>query len=156
VVSNNKDTDMGGRIKVSFPWLGDQVESTWARIATPLAGNGRGMYWLPEVNDEVLLAFEHGDMNRPYVLGDLWNGVDHVPKSANDVVGGDGKVTQRIIQTTSGHTVVLDDSSDSPGINIIDKTGNNKILFDSSNNKLTLTVAGDMDLLASSGTISIK
>jgi uncharacterized protein involved in type VI secretion and phage assembly len=156
VVSNNKDPDMGGRIKVKFPWLGDQVESAWARIATPMAGNGRGFFWLPEVNDEVLLAFENGDINHPYVLGYLWNGQDAVPKQTGQVIGGDGKVKQRIIKTTSGHTVTIDDSPDSPGITIVDQTDKNKIHLDSKQNKLTITVEGDMDLLAARGNINVK
>jgi phage protein D/phage baseplate assembly protein gpV len=156
LVSNNKDPDMGGRIKVKFPWLGDQVESAWARIATPMAGNGRGFYWLPEVNDEVLLAFEHGDINFPFVVGYVWNGTDRVPSTAAQVIGGDGKVKQRIIKTTSGHTVTFDDSPDSPSITIVDKTAKNKIHLDSKQNKITITVEGDMDLLASKGNINLK
>jgi len=156
LVSNNKDPAMGGRIKVKFPWLGEQVESAWARIAAPMAGNGRGFYWLPEVNDEVLLAFEHGDINHPYVIGYLWNGNDQVPKKADQVIGGDGKVKQRILKTTSGHTVTLDDSPDSPGITIVDKTQKNKIHLDSKQNKITISVDGDMDLLASNGNINLK
>jgi phage protein D/phage baseplate assembly protein gpV len=156
LVSNNKDPDLGGRIKVKFPWLDQKMESAWARVAAPLAGDGRGLYWLPEVNDEVLLAFEHGDVNHPYVIGYLWNGADKVPKRADQIVGSDGRVKQRILKTTSGHTVTLDDSTDSPGISIVDKTGQNKIFIDSTQNKMTITVDGDMDLLASKGTINMK
>ena len=58
IVTNNKDPDNLGRIKIEFPWLSDKDESPWARILTPMAGNDRGMYFLPEINDEVLVAFE--------------------------------------------------------------------------------------------------
>jgi len=73
-----------GRVKVKFPWLSDEHESWWARIATPMAGGGRGAYFLPEVNDEVLCAFEHGDVRFPYVVGALWNGKDAPPTTNDD------------------------------------------------------------------------
>src|ERR1700750_2275998 len=73
VVTNNQDPDGFGRVKVKFPWLSDVDESSWARIAAPMAGKARGIYFLPEVDDEVLVIFEHGDVRSPYVLGALWN-----------------------------------------------------------------------------------
>src|SRR5687768_7153196 len=76
IITNNKDPDKLGRVKVKFPWLSDTDESFWARTATPMAGNQRGMYFLPEVDDEVLVAFEHGDLRFPYIIGALWNGKD--------------------------------------------------------------------------------
>ena len=74
VVTNNKDPDKLGRVKVRFPWLSDTDESWWARVASPMAGKDRGVFFLPEVDDEVLVAFEHGDPRFPYVIGALWNG----------------------------------------------------------------------------------
>ena len=64
------------RVKLKFPWLSDDYESEWARVAQLGAGHHRGAVWLPEVNDEVLVAFEHGDTRRPFVVGELYNGVD--------------------------------------------------------------------------------
>ena len=61
VVTNNQDPEGMGRVKVKFPWLSDEDESNWARVAAPMAGKERGFYFLPEVEDEVLVAFEHGD-----------------------------------------------------------------------------------------------
>ena len=81
VVTNTQDPAGLGRVKVKFPWLSDSEESFWARVATPMAGKGRGFYFLPEVEDEVLLAFEHGDARFPYVLGALWNGQDKPPEN---------------------------------------------------------------------------
>ncbi|MFI5385008.1 MAG: VgrG-related protein, partial [Fimbriimonadales bacterium] len=75
IVTDNVDPDGLGRIKVKYPWLMDDT-SFWARMASPMAGPGRGIYFLPEVNDEVLVAFEHGDIHHPYMIGALWNGVD--------------------------------------------------------------------------------
>jgi uncharacterized protein involved in type VI secretion and phage assembly len=156
IVTNNKDPEMGGRIKVKYPWLDAQLESDWVRLATPMGGNGRGFYWLPELNDEVLIAFEHGDINRPYVVGCLWNGVDKPPSTASAVVGADGKVNQRIIKSRSGHIVTIDDTQGQEKITIVDKTGQNSIKLESPTNKLTISVNGDMVLEALNGNISMK
>ena len=80
VVTNNHDPRSLGRIKVKFPWLSADNESNWARVASLMAGKGRGALFLPEVDDEVLVMFEHGYMEHPYVVGALWNGKDTPPK----------------------------------------------------------------------------
>ena len=78
-------TNVGeGKVKIKFPWLHekdeDEKESNWARIATAMAGNDKGTFFMPEVGDEVLVAFEQGDFNSPYVIGFLWNGKDKPPE----------------------------------------------------------------------------
>lgn len=155
IVTNNKDPEGLGRVKVKFPWLSDQEESNWARIASPMAGNDRGLFILPEVNDEVLVMFAHGDINHPFVIGSLWNGMDKPPLSADQAVDGSGKVVRRVLKTTAGHTITLDESDDSPGIQIVDKTGNNKISIDSKDNKLSVNLDGDVTLEAK-GAITFK
>jgi uncharacterized protein involved in type VI secretion and phage assembly len=147
LVTNNKDAERGGRVKVRFPWL-SQDESHWARLASPMAGAERGFYFLPEVGDEVLVAFEQGDINHPYVVGGLWNGREKPPKPADQVVGPTGKVNQRIIRSRLGHTITLDDSDDKPSITVVDKTGQNTIKLDSTTNTLSATVQGDLSLTA--------
>jgi len=146
IVTNNQDPDKMARVRVKFPWLSDDHESWWARIATPMAGGGRGTYFLPEVNDEVLVAFEHGDVRSPYVIGALWNGQD-APPASND----DGKNNIRLVHSRSGHLVRLDDTSGDEKIEIIDKTGNNKITIKSSDNSISLECTGKMKLHASAG-----
>ena len=84
IVTNNQDPDKLGRVKVRFPWLSDEDESQWARMLTPMAGDNRGMYFIPEVDDEVLVAFEQGDMRFPYILGALWNGEDKPPDGVDE------------------------------------------------------------------------
>ena len=74
IVTNTNDTDGMGRVRVKFPALGDNIEGWWARIATLNAGPERGVFMLPQVNDEVVVGFEHGDPRRPFVLGCLYNG----------------------------------------------------------------------------------
>ena len=176
VVTNNKDPEEMGRVKVKYPWLSDKDESAWARIVSPMAGGGRGFLFLPEVNDEVILGFEQGDIHRPYVLGVLWNGQDKPPIKASDAVGGDGKVNKRILKSRSGHTVTLDDSEkkeqvvvkshtghtvtldDTNGnelISIVDKTGNNKIVIQSKTNAMDIKVDGDLTIEAQ-GKITLR
>lgn len=144
VVTNNSDPERWGRVKVKFPWLGDapEIESNWCRVVAPMTGgSGCGAYFIPEIDDEVLVAFEHGDPNAPYVLGCLWNGVD-VPPRPSDQVVQNGLVTQRIIRSRSGHQVVLDDSSGAEKIVIVDKTGKERIEFDAARNALTIEAKG--------------
>ncbi len=156
IVTNNNDPDGLGRIKVKLPWMSDALESSWARQAAPMAGSGRGFYYLPEVNDEVLVAFEHNDINYPYIIGALWNGQDKPPEENAKVISSSGEIQQRIIKTRVGHLIILDDSNESPGISIIDKTGKNKILIDSSGNKITIVADSDIDMTASMGKITIS
>ena len=154
IVTNNKDPDGLGRVKVQLPWLADD-ETDWARVVAPSSGAGRGFYWLPEVNDEVFVAFEHGDVQRPHVIGGLWNSQDKPPKGNSDVVDGSGNVTQRIIKSRSGHTITLDDTSGSGALTIADSSGNNVITIDTASNKITLSAQGDLDLKAG-GNVSVQ
>jgi uncharacterized protein involved in type VI secretion and phage assembly len=143
IVTNNEDPDGLGRVKVKYPVFSDDIESDWVRMASPMAGPERGFYWLPEVNDEVLVAFEFSDVRRPYVIGALWNGQDAPPKQIGDVVSG-GEVVQRIIKTRVGHLIILEDTPGGEAIKIIDKTGENQMLIESSDNKITLQAGGDI------------
>jgi len=151
IVTNNQDPDGLGRVKVKFPWLSDVDESTWARIAAPMAGDQRGVYFLPEVEDEVLVAFEHGDVRFPYVLGALWNGKD-APPASND----DGKNNVRIIKSRSGHVIKLNDEDGKETIEIVDKSEKNSILIDTANNSIAVTSDKDITLSASNGTIKLN
>jgi uncharacterized protein involved in type VI secretion and phage assembly len=150
VVTNNQDPDSLGRVKVKFPWLSDADESQWARIAAPMAGNDRGTYFLPEVDDEVLAVFEHGDMRFPYIIGALWNGKD-APPAKND----DGKNNLRLIKSRSGHLIKLNDEDGKETIEIIDKSEKNSIVIDTSKNTITITSDKDITLSASKGTIKL-
>jgi len=150
LVTNNKDPEGLGRVKVKFPWLSDADESDWARVAAPMAGNDRGAYFLPEVDDEVLVAFEHGDARSPYVVGALWNGKD-APPAKND----DGKNNLRLIKSRSGHTIKLNDEDGKETIEILDKTKRNSIVIDTSENTITITSEKDITLSASKGAIKL-
>ena len=150
IVTNNQDPDKLGRVKVRFPWLSDEDESQWARIAAPMAGNDRGAYFLPEVDDEVLVAFEHGDIRFPYVVGALWNGKDAPPASNSD-----GKNNVRVIKSRSGHVVKLNDEDGKETIEIVDKSEKNSIVVDTAKNTITITSDKDIVLKASNGTITL-
>ncbi|MEP6605483.1 MAG: phage baseplate assembly protein V [Nitrosospira sp.] len=151
IVTNNQDPDNMHRVKVRFPWLSQDDESNWARVANPMAGNGRGVYFLPEVDDEVLLAFEHGSIEHPYVVGSLWNGKDQAHESNSD-----GANNNRSIKSRSGHVMRLCDGSGDEKIEIIDKTGNNKIVISASGNKIVIEATGDIEITSSTGKITLS
>jgi len=151
LVVDNKDSEERGRIKIKFPWMGDEAGTAWARLATLMSGNDRGIVFYPEVNDEVLVAFEQGDVNYPYIIGALWNGKDKPPEKNSD-----GENNIKMIKTRSGHTIKINDKSGEEKIEIIDKTKGNKITIDSANNKISLESGGDIELSASKGKIAIN
>jgi len=106
VVTKVDDPAQQNRVKVHFPWLDDAQETDWIRIATMMAGGGRGSMFMPEVTDEVLVAFEHGDTRFPYIVGFLWNGKDNPP-------GQD--VRDRKIVSKNGHQIRFLDSTPTNG-----------------------------------------
>lgn len=150
IVTNNEDPKQQGRVKVKFPWLSEKDESDWARVASVGGGKKRGIEWIPEVEDEVLIGFEMGDMHHPYVIGGLWNGKDEPPEPTSKVVKG-GKTIRRVMYSRLGHKIILDDSDDKPHILIEDKTGENFIKIDSKTNDLTISVQGKIDINAQKG-----
>ena len=143
VVTNNKDPEGLGRVKLVLPWMADDAESNWARVATPMAGGGRGCYFLPEVGDEVLVAFEHGSPESPYVVGALWNGKDRPPVS-----NADGRNDVREIRSRSGHVIRLTDTGKAERIEIIDAGGRNSIVLSTKDNKITITAGADIVISA--------
>lgn len=151
IVTNNQDSDKSlARIKVKLPVISGDIESDWIRIVTPMAGKEMGIFFLPEVGDEVLIIFEHGDINRPYVLGSLWGGTMKPPETNSD-----GENNLRFVKTRSGHVLRFTDKSGEEKIEIIDKTEKNKIEFDTANNKITITSDADIDITAANGAITI-
>lgn len=150
VVIDLDDTDGLGRVRVRFPHL-DDAPSTWARLATPMAGKGRGLFFRPEKDDEVLVAFEHGDPRRPYVLGGLWSKPD--PPPADDGRRVDNN--WRFFQSRSGHLLKFDDTSGQERIEIVAK-GQQQIVIDASGDKISITCSsGDVAISAPSGKVSI-
>lgn len=123
VVTSVDDPDALARVKVRYPWLSDDAESPWARVVSPMAGAERGMVFRPEVDDEVLVVFEHGDVRFPYVLGAVWNGVGGPPAHR----GADGANDIRMIRSRSGHEILFDDTDGSERIVIVDSSEKHRI-----------------------------
>lgn len=129
IVRDNVDPEKRGRVRLHYPWFSDTHLSGWTRCLTPMAGNGRGMYFLPDTGDEVLVAFNHGNVEKPIVLGSLWNGVRRPPLSMPDT---NNRV--RMIKTEAGHTIRFDDT---PGDEKI-------VISDKARSEITLKANGDI------------
>lgn len=104
-VRDNNDTDNLGRIGVVYPWLGDD-KTRWLPVASPFGGAGRGMFMMPEVDDEALVAFEHGNIDHAYIVGFLWNNVHRPPTENPDV---------RTVKSREGHHLTLMDAEEQQG-----------------------------------------
>lgn len=152
-VTDVNDPDELGRVKLKFPWLSDDYESWWARIAMLGAGKDRGAVWLPEVNDEVLVAFEHGDTRRPYVVGSLWNGVDKPPLGSGLVDGSSGAVKRRGFVSKQGHRLVFLDDDSKSGIAIVSADDKLKIALNQSGTTISIKADGAVEI---SGSKSVK
>lgn len=148
LVTNNYDSAHPGRVKVKFPWLDDSAESFWLRVATVGAGDKRGFHATPEVGDEVLVAFEHGDSHRGYVIGSLWNGKDKPLPAPGDLVK-DKKGTQwRGFVSKKGHRVIFHDADDKLQIEIMSGNEKNFITIDEKNKSITIETEGKIDIKA--------
>jgi phage protein D/phage baseplate assembly protein gpV len=142
IVTDNNDEEGWGRVKVQFPTLTTDHTSTWARVVSVGAGASRGLDCLPEIDDEVLVAFEHGDIHRPYVLGGVWNGTDATPEAIADSVVESG-VRLRTLKTRVGHILQFveeDKDSSKKGIYITTADGH-KISLDDSTKFIKLEMA---------------
>jgi phage protein D/phage baseplate assembly protein gpV len=146
-----------GRVKVSFPRLSDDVTSTWAPCVRPMAGGGMGFYALPEPGDQVLVAFEDGDIGKPYVLGGLWNAEQRPP-----VTNADGTNSTRVIRSRAGHTITFDDTAAAGKLVIEDRAGSTITMNSldgsmeiSAKGDLTISAGRDLTLKAAGGTTTI-
>jgi phage baseplate assembly protein V len=129
-VVDNLDSKTEGRVQVSLPWM-PSIEP-WCRVASPAAGDDRGIYFMPQVGDEVLVAFEQGDVRNAFVIGCLWNGSDKPPvDQPSDAVG------RRVIRTPAGHEILLDDLDQSM---VITSSTGQKVTIDAQRIELS---AGD-------------
>ena len=169
LVSDIQDPDGQGRVKVTLPWAPDTDSGryeAWARIATLMAGNNRGTWYIPDVNDEVLVAFQGGDPRLPFVLGALWNGSDSPPESMD----GSGHNYKKVICSRNGVKITLDDTDgqekvqvetpggqkltmqDGPGKVEIDDSNGNSIKMESSG--VTITASAKLTINASTVEVS--
>jgi phage protein D/phage baseplate assembly protein gpV len=152
-VSDVNDPQGDGRVKLTYPWLSDTYVSDWARTVQLGAGKDRGAMIVPEVGDEVLVAFEQGDIRRPYVVGGLYNGMD-TPKAGpiNVVDSGSGEINRRSYVSRLGHRLdFLDQAGQSAGVTI--RTGDDSLQFlmDATDTKLTVHSDGTVLVEAKQG-----
>jgi uncharacterized protein involved in type VI secretion and phage assembly len=150
IVIDNVDPEQLGRVKLKFPLLPEMPESFWARIVMPMAGRERGWMTIPEVDDEVLVAFVHGDINHAIVLGSLFNGVD-TPPYANE----DGDNNLRVFQSRSGHRLTFDDTDGAERIELVLHNEEIRLIWDSANKVLSVYCGKDM-IIESKETIQMK
>lgn len=143
LVTDLNDPEGLGRIKVEFPWLPEGSDSAWARLAMPLAGPELGFYFMPEVGDEALVAFEFDDIRRPYILGFLWNG-DSAPPSDDPNL--------RRIHSVSGHKITLEDTDGGENITIEDSSGANTITL----NEDGITIESTKDITIKGKNVTIE
>jgi uncharacterized protein involved in type VI secretion and phage assembly len=135
IVVEVEDPDGEDRVKVKFPWFDDAMVTDWCRVAQPYAGNGYGFVFVPEQGDEVLVAFVHGDMRLPIIIGGLYNGQDKPPSarsSSND---------QKLIRTKGGHQVLLDDTSGQERVRI-ETAGGHSADLDDDGKSVTVSSSG--------------
>lgn len=149
LVTDIADPDGQGRVKVQLPWSPDGNGggyNVWARLATLMAGNNRGTWFIPDVDDEVLVTFEAGDPRRPYVVGALWNGQDVPPESMD----GAGENNIKSIVSRQGIRITLDDSSGQESLTL--ETPQQRIVVDDGARSVEISDAnGNTVLMDSSG-----
>jgi phage baseplate assembly protein gpV len=150
IVVDNKDgpDNPGYRVKVKLPWLSEQESTFWARIAVPMGGPGRGTYVLPEIDDQVLVVFEHGDVHRPIIIGGLWS-KQQEPVENNQ----SGKNNTKLIKSRSGHRIIFDDKQGAENITIVDSTRRNKIVLDSIHEVVKIESDGEIEVKAKTNVI---
>lgn len=151
LVTEVNDPAQEGRVKVRLPWFEDQMVTEWCRVRQFYAGNGYGAFFVPEVGDEVLVAFIQGDMRLPIIIGGLYNPKDKPPTHrAQDK-------DQKMIRTRGGHQITLDDTGGSEKITIIDSREQNRIEIDTANNSITIkSESGKLILQANEIEVSSK
>jgi uncharacterized protein involved in type VI secretion and phage assembly len=149
VVAQNKDPEGLGRVKIQFPWRENSDESHWARIAVPMAGKDRGVWFLPEVGDEVLVACDAERVEHPYVLGALWNGQEAPPETNSD-----GKNDIRKIRSRSGHEIIFDDGAQ--GRIDIHLKDNKRVRMDPDGILISDDKGNQIEIKSGPGTITIQ
>ena len=155
IVSDNADPEKHGRVTLRLPWLDATAITDWARMAVPGAGNDYGFVWMPEVGDEVLVAFEAGNVSRPYVIGGLWNGVDTIPLDTSKDLDS-GKVVTRMLISKSQHKLTFKESSSESSIELTTSKGAVTITLDEQNKAFKVAVTGGKVQIQADTDVEIK
>ncbi|MCB0106638.1 MAG: hypothetical protein KDE53_12035 [Caldilineaceae bacterium] len=152
-VTDINDPHQQGRVRVRLPWAPDANGggyAVWARLAVLMAGNNRGTWFVPDVGDEVLVAFECGDPRRPYVLGMLWNGQDAPPDTMD---GAQNNVIKSIV-SRNGIRIEFDDTDGQETLTL--KTPQQTIVVNDGERSITITDANGNSVTLDAGGISIQ
>lgn len=158
-ISSVKDPTNSGLVQLSFPWLDDSYVSDWCRVLQVGAGSAWGNILLPEVNSEVLVAFEQGDPRKPYVIGGLYNGQDTIaPQTDTDLVdSGTGAINQRLYQSRTKHLLYFNDSASAGCVLLQSGDTNHMLKFDQSGSgTITLQSNGDITVQGNNVTITAQ
>ena len=143
LVTDIEDPEKMARVKVKLPWLSEDESTAWGRLMAPGAGNEYGVMWMPQVGDEVLVAFEHGDIDYPIVLGGLWNGKDVPPFDYGSDIDS-GSVTYCGFTSRTGHKVSFFESSSESKIHLLTATGKVSIELDDKNEVIKVETTGKL------------
>jgi phage baseplate assembly protein V len=168
LVSDVNDPAKEGRVKIKMPWFDSQMETEWCRVRQFYAGNGYGAFYVPEVGDEVLIAFIKGNMSEPVILGGLYNGSDKPPSHRDD------QTDEKLLRTKAGHEFLLDDSPGKERVRIktqgghefdlsdadkkvtVKTTGGNAITVEDSGGKITVETSGGQSITMTPGSIELS
>lgn len=153
IVTDNDDPDKQGRVKVKLPWLDDDAETWWARLAQPGAGKDYGMAWIPQVGDEVLVAFEQGSVAHPFVIGGLWNGKDAAP--LGDGLFDTGSVKRSGFVSRAGHKLIFFDDPNESGIALISHDNKLRVSLNETKGALHIYFDGKL-LMEGTGDVEVK
>jgi phage baseplate assembly protein V len=145
-VVNNLDSTMEGRVQIHLPWAPGL--DPWARVASPMAGLAHGAYFMPQIGQEVLVAFEGGDSAAPYVIGALWNTVDRPP-----ILAPTDAVTKRVLRTPLGHQIDFDEVTQTLTIT---STTLQKITLDPARIELSAGLGAASVQVTTAGTVTIN
>lgn len=135
IVAEVGDSAHPAEVRLRFDWFDPQMRTEWCRVCNLYAGNGYGAVWLPEQDDEVLVAFVQGDMRWPIVLGGLYNGVDKPPTARTDTLD------QKLLRTRGGHEILFDDSDGKQRLRLTSK-GGHQVDIDDQGKQIVIATAG--------------
>jgi phage protein D/phage baseplate assembly protein gpV len=154
VVTDIKDDKKLGRVKVQYQWLGEKMVSFWARVARPSAGKDYGHLWFPDVDEEVLVAFEHGDVNYPIVIGSLWNDKGKAPAALTGEQEN-GKFLNHGFASPAGNKIIMYDKKSDAGIQLITPEGKVKIVMTEGDKTMEINLDGKTMTITTTGDLKI-
>jgi phage baseplate assembly protein V len=148
IVAAVGDSQHPGQVRLRLDWFDSQMQTEWCRICNPYAGNGYGFVWHPEPGDEVLVAFMHGDMRWPIVLGGMYNGVDEPPTARTDARD------QKLMRTKGGHELLMDDSAGQQRVRLA-SNGGHTVDIDDQAGTIVIATSGGVKVTLDDGGASV-